>query len=67
MKGNRCVYFGPGHGWLDTPIYRRAQLPPGRSITGPAIVEEMSATVVMQPGQTLTVDPIGNLVIAISA
>lgn len=62
IKGHRQVYFGTAIGWLDTNVYRRAQLGVGESLTGPAIVEEMSATLVLQPGQTLHVDALGNLV-----
>ncbi len=65
IKGRREVYFGPAHGWVETGIYRRAQLPVGRTFAGPAIIEEMSSTIVVQPGQTITVDPVGNLIVSI--
>ncbi len=65
IKGRRSVYFGPEHGWLEINIYRRGQLPIGRTFAGPAIIEEMSSTTVVQPGQTITVDPVGNLIISV--
>jgi N-methylhydantoinase A len=65
IKGRRKVYFGAELGWLDTNIYRRGQLAAGESIAGPAIVEEMSSTLVLQPGQTLRVDALGNLIAAV--
>lgn len=62
IKGRRSVYFGAEAGWLDTNVYRRSQLAVGESLIGPAIVEEMSSTLVLQPGQTLRVDALGNLI-----
>ena len=59
----RNVYFGAKHGWVPTQIYNRSKLPIGQTIPGPAIMEEMSATTVMLPGQSATVDKIGNIVI----
>ena len=59
----RNVYFGAKHGWVPTQIYNRSKLPIGQTIPGPAIMEEMSATTVMLPGQSATVDKIGNVVI----
>jgi N-methylhydantoinase A len=54
--GSRGVYFH-GHGLTDTPIYRREALPAGFSAAGPMIVEEVSSTTVVHPGQTLQVLP----------
>ncbi|KQX19969.1 MULTISPECIES: hydantoinase/oxoprolinase family protein [unclassified Sphingomonas] len=65
VKGRRPVYFGKETGWVETSIYRRGQLPIGRTFAGPAIIEEMSSTLIVQPGQTVTVDPVGNLIVSI--
>ncbi|MDM5196740.1 hydantoinase/oxoprolinase family protein [Fictibacillus enclensis] len=51
------------HGWIDTNVYDRAKLNPEASIAGPAIVEEQSASTVVYPGQSVTVDTYGNLII----
>ncbi len=67
LRGHRAVYFGAGHGWLETGLWRRDHLCAGQVLAGPAIVEEMSATTVVHPGQTLRVDPPGNPVIAVGA
>ncbi|MFD2501427.1 hypothetical protein ACFSTI_24805 [Rhizorhabdus histidinilytica] len=64
-QGRRPVYFGKDAGWVETSIYRRGQLPIGRTFAGPAIIEEMSSTLIVQPGQTVTVDPVGNLIVSI--
>ena len=61
----RPVYFG-AHGWLDTPIHQRAQLDVTTRLDGPAIVDEMSSTTVVPPGDLLHVDRIGNLVIEVN-
>lgn len=64
VKGRRPVYFGE-QGWVETSIYRRGQLPIGRTFAGPAIIEEMSSTLIVRPGQTVTVDPVGNLIVSV--
>jgi N-methylhydantoinase A len=62
-KGTREVFF-PGAGLLDCNIYDRELLGSGSSIEGPAIVEEWTSTTVVPPGDRLSVDTRGNLVIA---
>jgi N-methylhydantoinase A len=57
----RPVYFGADHGWIESPIYRRTLLPAAAPIAGPAIIEEMSGTTVILPGQTAEVDGFGNI------
>ncbi|HUZ31565.1 MAG TPA: hydantoinase/oxoprolinase family protein [Xanthobacteraceae bacterium] len=58
---SRPVYFDDGY--RDTPIFDRASLPSGFSCQGPAIIEEFGSTTAMMPGQHLTVDPHGILII----
>jgi N-methylhydantoinase A len=45
----RRAYFGRD-GWVDTPIYRDAELPPGGEIAGCAVIEEPTTTIVVFPG-----------------
>ena len=52
-------------GWRETPIYRRRQLPPGAALTGPAIVEQLDTTIVIEPGDRVSVDALGNLMIEV--
>lgn len=59
---SRPVFF-EGKGWVTTHVYDRHKLSPGASFEGPAIVEERSSSTVMHPGQSLTVDEYGNLII----
>ena len=61
-KGRRRVYFRD-YGWLDTPLYERDSLGQGAQFEGPAIVEEPTATTLLQPGHSLMVDEYGNLII----
>jgi len=62
LKEVRPVYYTE-EGWKEANIYDRARLGAGASLTGPAIVEEQSASTVVCPGQKLTVDTFGNLII----
>jgi N-methylhydantoinase A len=57
----RKVWFDSG--WHDTAIYHRDWLSPGMRFVGPAIVEQLDATVVIEPGQQVGVDAFGNLII----
>jgi N-methylhydantoinase A len=47
----------------DAPVFDRASLTPDQSYSGPALVEEPTATTLVLPGQRLSVDPFGSLVI----
>ena len=46
-----------------TPLYARAALGVGVQIAGPAIIADDSATTVVEPGWTATVDALGNLIL----
>ncbi|HEY5964503.1 MAG TPA: hydantoinase/oxoprolinase family protein [Xanthobacteraceae bacterium] len=50
----------------DVPTWRRAELLAGSRITGPALIEEHASTTVLMPGDRMTVDAYGNLVIAVA-
>lgn len=47
--------------WWPAKVYARDALPVGATITGPAIVQQIDATTVIEPGAVATVDAIGNL------
>jgi N-methylhydantoinase A len=51
--------------WHDTPVYRREHLAPGATLTGPALVEQLDATTVIEPGDRVRVDALGNLEITV--
>ena len=60
--GERPVY-ADGR-WQTAQVFDRMQLPLGARIAGPAIVQQIDATTVIEPGTSATVDAIGNLRIA---
>ena len=54
------------HGtWHDTPVYIREKLPLDATIEGPAILEQMDATTVLEPGDRARSDADGNIIIDI--
>jgi N-methylhydantoinase A len=61
---NRQVYFKES-GWVACPIYWRNDLPVGSELSGPAIVEELGCTTLLEPGQQLQVDEAGILVVTV--
>ncbi|MEX2615042.1 MAG: hydantoinase/oxoprolinase family protein [Alphaproteobacteria bacterium] len=67
VTGERDVYFGAVHGWRSSRVYRRRSLPEGAIIEGPAVIEEMSATTLLLPGQLAALDGTGNIVIETGA
>ncbi len=60
-KETRPVFFAGDH--RDTPVYDRSGLPAGTRIEGPAVIEEFGSTTVVFPGQNVTVDPHGVLIV----
>ena len=66
LRGVKPVYFRAG-GWAQTPVYKRDLLRAGNVIAGPALVEEHASTTVVQPGDDLRVDELGNLQISIGS
>lgn len=58
--GTRPVWFA-ADAPIATPVYARAKLQPGHRLTGPALVLQYDATVVVAPGWQGRVDELGNL------
>jgi len=48
-------------GWHEIPVYRRAALETGQSITGPALIEEDYTTALIVPGWSVHADSAGHL------
>jgi N-methylhydantoinase A len=65
FRGKRPVFFTETGKHVDTPTYDRAALTGGNRIDGPALIEEYASTTVVHPGDVLTVDAYGDLVIEI--
>ena len=47
--------------WHEAAVYARERLPEGARVEGPAVIQQLDATTVVEPGAVATVDPIGNL------
>ena len=58
----RPVWFADG--WVETPVYARADLLQGHAVSGPALIEESASVTVLDPGKKMTVDRYGNLLIS---
>ena len=63
QTGTREVFFDGK--FVETPIYWREDLPAGAAFSGPAIVEQLDTTVVVEPGMGATVDTYGNLLLEV--
>jgi N-methylhydantoinase A len=58
--GRRRVYFDGS--FVDAGVHRRADLRPGDSFPGPAVVEQYDSTTLLPPGFRMRVDAWGNLI-----
>ncbi len=47
--------------WHDAKVYQREMLPIGALVAGPAVVQQIDATTIIEPGWSARVDAIGNL------
>jgi N-methylhydantoinase A len=67
--GTRRAYFEEGAGgeWAECPVWQREALLAGNEIAGPAIVEEVSSTTVLYPGDHARVDEVGSLIVEIGS
>lgn len=59
----RDIYFGKDDGILHCQIYARDLLEPRHRIAGPAVIEQLDTTTVIQPEQQATVDEYRNLIV----
>ncbi|HEX2886894.1 hydantoinase/oxoprolinase family protein [Vineibacter terrae] len=62
--GTRHVWFEQG-GWRETPVLSRDRLPLDARFEGPAIIEQLDTTIVVEPGNKVSLDPLGNLVLEV--
>ncbi len=65
QTGVRDVYFDGR--WHQTPIYWRDHLPEKFALDGPAVIEQMDTTVLIEPGDRARSDDNGNILVAIGA
>jgi N-methylhydantoinase A len=69
LTGYRRIFFESDQpakaGWRDAQIVAREKLLAGNHIEGPAVIEEVSATTVLYPGDVATVLPSGSVLIEV--
>ncbi len=61
----RAVVFSGDDAPVDTPLYRREELPAEFTIAGPALIGQIDATTLLPPGSEARVDEYGNLHVTI--
>jgi len=62
-RGSRRVIFASKA--LDCPIYLRSGFKAGDRLEGPAVIEELGATIMVYPGDSMQVNEFGHLVIEV--
>ena len=62
LLGERQVYFEDTAGFVSCGIYDRATLAPGSTVDGPAILENIDSTVLIDPGWRARIDDYGNCI-----
>jgi N-methylhydantoinase A len=55
-RGKRQAFFG---GWREVPVYALDDLHPGHTLSGPAIIEAETTTVLVDTGDRVTVNALG--------
>lgn len=65
VKGSREIDYAT-EGSHEATVYDGGLLEPGMAFGGPAVVESKGSTVVVHPGNEVSVDEYGNLIIAIA-
>jgi N-methylhydantoinase A len=66
IKDRRRAYFGADDGFLEVPVYDGSKLKSGNELSGPAIVEKPSTTIVVYPNQHARIDERENMIVTIS-
>jgi N-methylhydantoinase A len=58
----REAYFGD-RGWSDTPIYKAIEFPPAFEVSGPAVLELPTTTIVVYPGMRAVISRSGHFLL----
>ncbi len=67
LKGTREMIFNADGTPHETPVYDGALLGAGDRITGPAVIQEVTTTIVIEPGWMADLDPSGVYVVTMGA
>lgn len=63
LKGHRKAIFSADGKQVKTPVYDGEKLGAGATVKGPAIIEEVTTTIVVEPGWTAKLDASGSYLI----
>ena len=63
VKSRRPVFFEKYGNYRDCPVYDRYALSPGLEIEGPAVIEEVESTCIIEPDSRARVDDFLNVVV----
>jgi N-methylhydantoinase A len=66
-SATRRVWFDDAAGFVETPIYQRAEFRAGQLFDGPAIVEQLDSTTVIPPACQVHVEANGSLLLEFTA
>lgn len=66
LAGTREMIFAADGTHQDTPVYEGAKLGAGDRILGPAVIQEVTTTIVIEPGWTAELDPTGVYVLTLA-
>lgn len=66
LAGTREMIFAADGTQQDTPVYEGAKLGAGDRILGPAVIQEVTTTIVIEPGWTAELDPTGVYVLTLT-
>ncbi|PAQ13846.1 hydantoinase [Bacillaceae bacterium SAOS 7] len=62
LKETRDVYFEEAGGFVETQVYNRKLIPVLSEFSGPAIIDQLDATIVVPPDFTVKVDEYRNII-----
>jgi N-methylhydantoinase A len=65
QRGKRAVIFDPKP--VETPIFLRSGFKSGDRLDGPAVIEDIGATILVYPGDKMQVNEFGHLVIEVGS
>ena len=68
QTASRPVWFDGGGAescWQDTPVYAREKLPLDARLAGPAILEQMDTTILIEPQDSAVSDDDGNIFVTV--
>jgi N-methylhydantoinase A len=66
-KGTRRVFFERAGGFVDTPVYKRSDLPAGTVLTGPAVIEQLDTTTIIPTKVKASIDEYLNIILDMRA